>query len=187
MPVLNVPAAVLLNHNGVTIYHAYKNTDDPADEPMSYHYSFDASGEMSFDVRDLPNPHFDNGQHEAIIRHALDTGALTVEKTPAEAHAVPPIGVSVHDWKPFDYNDFEPGLFWVSYAVPQYDVDAADSGELVGTPTGQIHFDTALVYIDDEDGFPVFDPINRNSTGDMCETATVTHYAPMKRPSPCFG
>ena len=185
MPVLNVPAAVLLNHNGVTIYHAYKNTDDPVDEPMSYHYSFDASGEMSFDVRDLPNPHFDKSQHEAIIRYALDNGHLSPPKSPASA--TPPIGVTVQNWQPFNYTSFEPGVFWVSYTVPQMDVDATDDGHLVGSPTGQMRYDTALVYIDDDNGFPVFEQVIGDTRPRICETALITHYAEVHKPAPFTG
>jgi hypothetical protein len=65
---------VCLKHNGVTIYHAYR--DDDADWPLTYWYALSPEDDADeFDVRDLPEEH-----HRVIIEDtlklAIDAGLL---------------------------------------------------------------------------------------------------------------
>lgn len=69
-----VEPEVVLTHNGVTIYHTYKN-DEVDQGQMQFWFTTDGFSdvdEFKFDVRDLPaksNP-------EETLRHAIDAGIL---------------------------------------------------------------------------------------------------------------
>tara|TARA_Y100000310_G_scaffold327090_2_gene392935 strand:- start:2140 stop:2601 length:462 start_codon:yes stop_codon:yes gene_type:complete len=64
-------------HRGVNIFHDYKESYYPVDEPMTYHYSLDVTGDDTFDVRDLPVPEgVESNAHEDIIAAAIDSGEL---------------------------------------------------------------------------------------------------------------
>ncbi len=77
MPIINVPPALFMVHRGVNIFHDYKESYYPVDEPMTYHYSLDVTGDDTFDVRDLPVPEgVESNAHEDIIAAAIDSGEL---------------------------------------------------------------------------------------------------------------
>ncbi len=66
-----------LSHNGVTVYHCYK--DEDPDYMRSHWYTTDVREreEYEFDVRKLPVPSgVDRGDDAAIIQHAIDSGSL---------------------------------------------------------------------------------------------------------------
>lgn len=74
-----VPAPLLLEHNGVKIYHCFKNNDE-CNPVLEYWYDVeedsDEDGETAFDVRDLSAW---NGNVEESIRVAIDKGEITQE------------------------------------------------------------------------------------------------------------
>ena len=85
-----VEPCIALEHNGVTIYHVYKN-DDIDDVIRSFVYGYDVNctddGDFTFDVRELP--FYDKQKHDqlpyddreeyifSVIRQAIDEGILT--------------------------------------------------------------------------------------------------------------
>ena len=80
-----VPAELLLKHNGVSIFHTYKH-DDIENVRRTYWYVTDAfDGESdSFDVRELPacaERSWDDRMEtiRAIIIEAIDDGIITSE------------------------------------------------------------------------------------------------------------
>jgi len=75
-----------LTHQGVTIFHAYK--DELSDVPLDYWYSTCASAPpdscYEFDVRDLPayqgkRDRLDGREHRRVIRAAIAAGLLGPE------------------------------------------------------------------------------------------------------------
>ncbi|MCP4260392.1 MAG: hypothetical protein GY774_23150 [Planctomycetes bacterium] len=77
MPTINVQPAVFMVHRGITIFHNYKEWDYPVDDPMTYLYSLDVTGDDILDVRDLPVPEgVESNSHEDIIAAAIDSGEL---------------------------------------------------------------------------------------------------------------
>jgi hypothetical protein len=78
MPVINTSAKIAAVHRGITIYHAYKESDYPVDEHLTYSYSLtDGDDYGEFDVRNLYLPDgVDINDHKSIIAHAIDNGKL---------------------------------------------------------------------------------------------------------------
>lgn len=79
MPMMWTEPAVALEHNGVTVWHTYKN-----DCMLEYWYTVEESDDDSesdngaqFDVRDLD---IEGTTHEEIIRNAIDAGMLSNEE-----------------------------------------------------------------------------------------------------------
>jgi len=76
MPLTWTEPEIVVEHNGVTVYHTYKDGEYAA----SYWYTLDPSQddwecESAFDIRDLAvNVESDN--HEDILRVAIDAGLL---------------------------------------------------------------------------------------------------------------
>jgi len=88
------------------------------------------------------------------------------------------------EFKPFDYqNPPEDGLYWVCVTSQEYDVDVDDAGQAIGTPTGGIKQEAALVWIntlpDGELDFDAVDPVN---FGRVCDDGFVSHYAEVQPP-----
>ena len=89
MPFDWVDAEVFLEHNGVTIYHVYKN-DFMNGGSRTYHYgtspdcSDDGDEHGEFDVRELPGAHvFDLNNYDGIkaaIVAAIDAGHIVAPK-----------------------------------------------------------------------------------------------------------
>lgn len=42
------------------------------------------------------------------------------------------------EWKTFNYEDYESGLFWLLVEAPEVDIDADDDGRTVGRYTGKL-------------------------------------------------
>jgi len=68
-----VDREVCLTHNGVTVYHAYK--DDWIDSRLTYWFALSPEGEADeFDVRNLAVEQSDD--IEAVLKAAIDAGLL---------------------------------------------------------------------------------------------------------------
>jgi hypothetical protein len=84
MPFQYVDAEPFMEHNGVTIYHDYK--DDSFGDILSYHYATDPADEHTFDVRELDTEaEIEEGPNflesvKAVIREALDRGLIQREE-----------------------------------------------------------------------------------------------------------
>lgn len=77
MPLVWQDNEVVLEYAGVTVYHTYRN--DNITEPYDYHYALDASGDSSFDIRDIDCPPWlDPDDHHGILRHAIDLDLFPV-------------------------------------------------------------------------------------------------------------
>lgn len=81
MPMTWTEPEVFLIHNGVTVYHAYK--DGNADHRLTYHYTTSKHDEegFTFDVRDLHagDDSLDGRReldHDPLIRFALDNAEI---------------------------------------------------------------------------------------------------------------
>lgn len=169
MPMQHVPATLFMTYGNVAIFHAYKDTDSLVDDPLSYSYSFSSGGEADFDVRDLPRPEgVEHHEHEAIIRAALDSGDLDASDQELDPEIVDLI---LRQWKPFDYHNFKPGVYWVTYAV------ADDTGE-------QVSYESALVQLRDDDGFPAFTLLMGTENNRFETMSMVVRYAEVDLPSP---
>lgn len=73
MPYAWVEPDVAVEHNGVTIYHTYK--EDDYNQRLFYWYTVDQGESSSFDIRDLPE--YDRTlSHEDILRRAIDNKSL---------------------------------------------------------------------------------------------------------------
>lgn len=71
-----MPKEVFLTHQGLTVYHAYK--DDDFDRPLSYWYSLDeADPAEDFDVRDLKTWDDADDDVEFAIKRAIESGELS--------------------------------------------------------------------------------------------------------------
>lgn len=77
MPYRNehVPAEILFEYKGYTIYHTYKD-DYYENGALRFWYAFEEDSDIQFDVRDLPNWGWDNKTdrdlHTDCIREAID-------------------------------------------------------------------------------------------------------------------
>lgn len=69
MPYVWVEPETFLEHNGVIIYHVYKN--DNINDVRSCWYTIDITENSAFDIRDLPE-YDDTLEHEEILRRAID-------------------------------------------------------------------------------------------------------------------
>lgn len=72
---------VFMEHDGVPVYHTYKNDD--IENQREYWFTLDCSYSegcgQDFDVRDLPNPRrvpLDEAGKQTVIANALDQGIL---------------------------------------------------------------------------------------------------------------
>nr|WP_280971439.1 hypothetical protein [Cupriavidus gilardii]WDE72677.1 hypothetical protein [Cupriavidus gilardii] len=91
MPCINewISAEVALEHNGVTVYHAYK--DDDIATPLEFWFMLDPEGTVdddAFDARDflerVPSGSlFKEGKTDVItlLREAIDAGLLSLDET----------------------------------------------------------------------------------------------------------
>jgi hypothetical protein len=87
------------------------------------------------------------------------------------------------EWKPFNYEDYESGLFWLLVEVPDVDVDAGDDGGTVGWYTGEVVLSAVLATVEqDHDGRPYFDAVDDVNFGRVPDDGVVTHYAEVKAP-----
>lgn len=86
-------------------------------------------------------------------------------------------------WKPFNYQDYETGLFWLLVEAPDVDIDADDDGRTVGRYTGEVVQATVLATVEqDHDGLPYFDAVDPGNIGRVPDDGVVTHYAEVKAP-----
>lgn len=79
MPMTWTEPEAVVEHNGVTVYHTYKDGDYRSE----FWYTLDQSdddweGESAFDVRDLGVEGDVEGDHKEILRAAIDAGILKV-------------------------------------------------------------------------------------------------------------
>lgn len=97
MPMTWIEPEELMTHNGVVIYHTYKN--DSADDRQSYWYTTDISDDedFEFDVRDLPVPEGVGAEnHRFIIAHAIDRDLIVLADI--DEIEVPTVQVSAEIW-----------------------------------------------------------------------------------------
>lgn len=88
------------------------------------------------------------------------------------------------EWEPFDYSDFECGLFWLLVESPDVDIDADDDGTTVGRYTGEVIRYAVLAMVEEGDeGEPEFEPVDRENVGRLDWEVTVTHFAKVVAPS----
>lgn len=79
MPTIWVAPDVAVTHDGVTVYHAYK---EGTDTRLYNWYQLDVNEqEGMFDIRDLVSKHEDlpslcDNTHEQVLRAAIDLGLL---------------------------------------------------------------------------------------------------------------
>jgi hypothetical protein len=86
-------------------------------------------------------------------------------------------------WKPFSYEDYETGLFWLLVEAPDVDIDADDNGRTVGRYTGEVVQTTVLATVEqDHDGQPYFDAVDSANLGRIPDDGVVTHFAEVKAP-----
>ncbi|HBP1341929.1 TPA: hypothetical protein L5T32_004273 [Pseudomonas aeruginosa] len=86
-------------------------------------------------------------------------------------------------WKSFNYEDYEPGLFWLLVEAPDVEIDADDEGRTVGRHTGGVVRMTVLATVEeDHDGLPYFDAVDPGNFGRIPDDGVVTHYAEVKAP-----
>lgn len=92
--------------------------------------------------------------------------------------------ITSDEWKSFNYEDYETGLFWLLVEAPDVDIDADDDGRTVGRYTGEIVQSTVLAMVEqDHDGMPYFDAVDPGNFGRVPDEGVVTHYAAVKAPS----
>jgi hypothetical protein len=73
MPWESVEREIALQHNGVTVYHAYK--DGYLDHPLTYWFALSSEDEADeFDVRDLAVEQSDD--IEGMLKAAIEAGLL---------------------------------------------------------------------------------------------------------------
>lgn len=75
----SVPPVVFVQHNGVTVWHTYK--DDSIDDPLTFWFTTHLNEEDAFDVRGLPqySPRLST---KSVIMAAIEAGDITVGDTP---------------------------------------------------------------------------------------------------------
>lgn len=89
-------------------------------------------------------------------------------------------------FQPFDYKaPPAPGLYWIGYQAPDWDVDVDDIGQTIGTATGQVLSKVALGYIERfADCAEPFQLIRVESDlGEADETALIRFYSDVKFPA----
>ncbi|ENM3072924.1 hypothetical protein [Pseudomonas aeruginosa] len=87
------------------------------------------------------------------------------------------------EWKTFNYEDYESGLFWLLVEAPEVDIDADDDGRTVGRYTGEVVRSAVLATVEqDHDGRPYFDAVDSVNFGRVPDDGVVTHYAEVKAP-----
>lgn len=88
------------------------------------------------------------------------------------------------EWEPFDYSNFETGLFWLLVELPDVDIDADDDGSTVGRDTGEVSRFTVLARVEeDHDGQPYFDAVDPANFGRVSDDSVVTHFANVAAPA----
>lgn len=71
------------------------------------------------------------------------------------------------DWKPFDYRNYESGLFWLLTEAPGDTVRAA-----------------VLAFVEeDHEGRPAFGPVDPQNFGEVWDGDVVTHFAEVIAPA----
>ena len=74
MPSIWTEPELAVRHNGVSVYHVYKNGFWGCGR-LKYHYTTDIAEQDSFDIRDLPS-YQDNGEHTKIPKQAIERGEI---------------------------------------------------------------------------------------------------------------
>lgn len=88
------------------------------------------------------------------------------------------------NWKPFNYADYESGLFWLLVESQEVDIDADDDGRTVGRYTGEMTRAAVLAMVEEGDeGMPYFDPVDRENAQRIDQDCTVTHFAKVVAPA----
>lgn len=88
------------------------------------------------------------------------------------------------EWRAFDYQDYECGLFWLLVESPDVDIDAADNGNTVGRHTGEVVQSAVLAMVEEDgEGLPYFDAIDSANFGRVADDDVVTHFAEVKAPA----
>lgn len=88
------------------------------------------------------------------------------------------------NWQPFDYRNFESGMFWLITETAEIDVDAGIDGSPVGHDTGATVRKPVLSWVEREpDGSPWFTPVEYDNHGYVTDDAVVTHFAPVIPPA----
>lgn len=85
-------------------------------------------------------------------------------------------------WKPFDYKNFECGLFWLRVETTEYDIDTGGDGRTSGEPTGEVSVTAVMARVEeDSDGSPYFEQVDEQY-GKMIESDRVTHVMRVSAP-----
>ena len=88
------------------------------------------------------------------------------------------------DWEPFDYSDFESGLFWLLVESPDVYIDADDDGRTVGRYTGDVVRSSVLAMVEEGDeGMPYFYAVDSANFGRISDDDVVTHFADVVAPT----
>lgn len=76
MPYAWVEPELFISHNGVSVYHTYKDENMDAGR-LEYHYTTDIGEQSSyeFDIRDLPS-YRPKTKHSKIIKRAIEMGEI---------------------------------------------------------------------------------------------------------------
>lgn len=128
-------------------------------------------------ARHLPGHHwlpgFDKGIRNIDSALGKPTESVTMDK----------LTITNTEWKAFNYEDYESGLFWLLVEAPDVDIDADDDGRTVGRYTGEFVRSAVLATVEqDHDGLPYFDAVDSVNFGRVPEDGVVTHYAEVKGP-----
>ncbi|RDE60952.1 hypothetical protein [Aeromonas veronii] len=81
------------------------------------------------------------------------------------------------NWKPFDYRNFESGLFWLL-------IEGCVDQNMGSNPAGHRQRKPVLSWVEPEpDGSPWFIPAEYANLGYVEDGSVVTHYAPVLPPA----
>lgn len=87
-------------------------------------------------------------------------------------------------WKPFNYTDYEEGLFWLLQMSPVHDCDLSQSGEMVGEPTGDTRISSVLAWVETGiDNVPLFSPVDPQNHGRIDNDGFITHFCEVTSPA----
>ena len=75
MPYIWTEPELAVRHNGVSVYHVYKNGFWECGR-LNDQYTTDITEQDSFDIRDLSN-YQDAGDHIEILKQAIERGEIT--------------------------------------------------------------------------------------------------------------
>lgn len=79
MPYIWIEPSLILEHQGVSVYNAYK--DDNWDRPFEFHYTTDVTEQAAMlDIRDL-KCYQAGAEHSVILKQAIESEEITAPAT----------------------------------------------------------------------------------------------------------